>query len=465
MVMVGRGDELEEVRRRVRSAAGGLAVYADHGGGLTTFVDALDGADHDEAAVVLRGRGRRSESHLTRALLRELAAADADGELGRALNEATDAELGEALLEWVANAGPTTVVVDDLHLADEPSRTALEFLSRRAAHHPFVAVLGTHEALDLPTVALPPLAIDELVAVVTDRDPAIDAGVARRVAEVADGSPLLAVEIARSLTDPQRRGTEPLPPFPVVSAPIEHQFDETLRSLPEATRRALCVAAAEPTGELRVVAAALGRLGDDVGALAPAEDLGVFAIADGRIEFDHPLRRSVAYRQLAPASRRAAHLALAEALADPADAERRAAHLVVGMVVPDEHVAADLEFVAVAAGRRGDHLEAARWWDAASRLTPDEAEARRRRDEAADARRPRTDPIAGLTKAERRVAAVVGAGATNKAAAETLYVSVKTIDAHLQSIYRKLGITSRAELAVLMTRIGVDAEPGREGAA
>ena len=84
-------------------------------------------------------------------------------------------------------------------------------------------------------------------------------------------------------------------------------------------------------------------------------------------------------------------------------------------------------------------------------LSPDASEAARRR------RRADTvglvDPIAGLTKAERRVAEVVGSGATNKEAAATLFVSVKTVDTHLQSIYRKLGIRSRVELAVLITRL------------
>ena len=35
---------------------------------------------------------------------------------------------------------------------------------------------------------------------------------------------------------------------------------------------------------------------------------------------------------------------------------------------------------------------------------------------------------------------------------EPLFVSVKTVDAHLQAIYRKLGLKSRSELAVLMAR-------------
>ncbi len=59
-----------------------------------------------------------------------------------------------------------------------------------------------------------------------------------------------------------------------------------------------------------------------------------------------------------------------------------------------------------------------------------------------------------LTAAELRVATEVARGGTNKQAAAALYLSVKTIDFHLQNIYRKLEIGSRTELAVLMTTAG-----------
>ena len=41
-------------------------------------------------------------------------------------------------------------------------------------------------------------------------------------------------------------------------------------------------------------------------------------------------------------------------------------------------------------------------------------------------------------------------GRTNQETAETLYLSVKTVDFHLQNIYRKLGLRSRTELAVVV---------------
>ncbi len=54
---------------------------------------------------------------------------------------------------------------------------------------------------------------------------------------------------------------------------------------------------------------------------------------------------------------------------------------------------------------------------------------------------------AELTATERRVADLIAAGATNKDAAAALFVSVRTIETHVASIYRKLGVRTRAELA------------------
>ncbi len=55
-----------------------------------------------------------------------------------------------------------------------------------------------------------------------------------------------------------------------------------------------------------------------------------------------------------------------------------------------------------------------------------------------------------LTPAEQRVAELVAAGSTNREAADRLFVSVRAVEVHLTSIYRKLGISSRTQLAVRM---------------
>jgi DNA-binding CsgD family transcriptional regulator len=62
------------------------------------------------------------------------------------------------------------------------------------------------------------------------------------------------------------------------------------------------------------------------------------------------------------------------------------------------------------------------------------------------------DPSDGLTIQEKAVARLVAAGATSKEAAAELVLSPRTIDAHLRSIFRKLGISSRRQLGDLGTR-------------
>jgi DNA-binding CsgD family transcriptional regulator len=73
-----------------------------------------------------------------------------------------------------------------------------------------------------------------------------------------------------------------------------------------------------------------------------------------------------------------------------------------------------------------------------------------RREIQATGARPRTDALSGvmaLTASERRVADMAQEGATNKDIAQALYVTPKTVEVHLSSAYRKLGIRSRRELA------------------
>jgi DNA-binding CsgD family transcriptional regulator len=53
-----------------------------------------------------------------------------------------------------------------------------------------------------------------------------------------------------------------------------------------------------------------------------------------------------------------------------------------------------------------------------------------------------------LSPAEQEVALQVYAGASNKEIAQARGVSARTIGNQLESIYRKLGVSSRAELAL-----------------
>jgi DNA-binding CsgD family transcriptional regulator len=68
---------------------------------------------------------------------------------------------------------------------------------------------------------------------------------------------------------------------------------------------------------------------------------------------------------------------------------------------------------------------------------------------AATGVRPRKVLQAGLdalTASERRVAQLAADGMSNKEIAQTLFVTIKTVETHLSHAYRKLEITSRARL-------------------
>jgi DNA-binding NarL/FixJ family response regulator len=109
------------------------------------------------------------------------------------------------------------------------------------------------------------------------------------------------------------------------------------------------------------------------------------------------------------------------------------------------------------AGRKLDAAEALRRARALfERLGAPEWEAEAR-DELDRVGLRRRDPDA-LTASERRIAELAAAGLTNKQVAQEAFVSPKTVEANLSRVYRKLGISSRAELGARMaaTRPGDD---------
>jgi DNA-binding CsgD family transcriptional regulator/tetratricopeptide (TPR) repeat protein len=64
--------------------------------------------------------------------------------------------------------------------------------------------------------------------------------------------------------------------------------------------------------------------------------------------------------------------------------------------------------------------------------------------------RPRRTALSGvesLTPSEHRVAEMATGGRTNREIAQALFVTTKTVEVHLSSAYRKLGIRSRSQLA------------------
>ena len=51
-----------------------------------------------------------------------------------------------------------------------------------------------------------------------------------------------------------------------------------------------------------------------------------------------------------------------------------------------------------------------------------------------------------LTASERRVAEFAGEGLTNREIAQTLFITARTVEGHLTSVFRKLRVDSRDQL-------------------
>jgi DNA-binding CsgD family transcriptional regulator len=107
-----------------------------------------------------------------------------------------------------------------------------------------------------------------------------------------------------------------------------------------------------------------------------------------------------------------------------------------------------------AALRRANHRTEARQRlregvDLAQRLGAFGLAARANEEIIATGARPRRVLRTGLdalTASERRVAQLAADGRSNKEIAQTLFVTIKTVEVHLSNAYRKLEISSRAQL-------------------
>ena len=63
--------------------------------------------------------------------------------------------------------------------------------------------------------------------------------------------------------------------------------------------------------------------------------------------------------------------------------------------------------------------------------------------------------VVPLTSRERDIATLAAQGESSKAIAARLFLSVRTVNNHLQSVYSKLGVTGRGQLAGAMEPAGV----------
>jgi DNA-binding NarL/FixJ family response regulator len=65
-----------------------------------------------------------------------------------------------------------------------------------------------------------------------------------------------------------------------------------------------------------------------------------------------------------------------------------------------------------------------------------------------------------LTQRENDILAQLAEGRSNREIAQSLFLSEKTVKAHLAAIFRKLGVTNRTQAAMMAVQMGVGPIPG-----
>ena len=399
MRLLDRIDEREALDRVLTSARDGLSgvlvVRGDPGVGKTALLEYAAGAAG--GFRVTRVRGVESEMDLPFAGLHrlllpflprvvELPPPQRDAmaaAFGLAPLPPPDRfRVGLATLSLLADAAadqPLLCVVDDAQWLDQESLAALGLVGRRLFADRVALVFGIRLAADdggslagIPDVVvggLPDDAAAELLRLTVGG--VVDREVARRIMEETRGSPLGIVELVAGLTASQLSGRE-VPPDPLpLSGRLEAHFLRQVGGLGPATQAWMLTAAAEPSGDVRVVDAAARRLGCSPEDALPAIAEGLF-LRDPESRFRHPLIRSAVYRGASEADRRRTHQALA-AVTDPVrDPDRRAWHLAAATVGRDEAVATELEQAADRGRVRGGHSTAGLLLARAAELTPDD---------------------------------------------------------------------------------------------
>jgi DNA-binding NarL/FixJ family response regulator len=72
---------------------------------------------------------------------------------------------------------------------------------------------------------------------------------------------------------------------------------------------------------------------------------------------------------------------------------------------------------------------------------------------------------AGLTRRENDIIALLAEGYSNREISRTLFLSEKTVKAHLAAIFRKLGVTNRTKAAMAAVAMGMGSSEVQAGAA
>ncbi|MEV6903418.1 BREX system ATP-binding domain-containing protein [Amycolatopsis sp. NPDC051372] len=398
-VLLGRHRECATLDRLVEAVRAGqgraLLVVGEPGAGKTALLQYV--AAHAAECRVLRTAGAQAEMELPFAGLHQLCVPLLDG-LGRlpapqrqalstafGLTEGPAPDrllVGLAVLGLLAEAGaerPLVCLVDDVQWLDRASTHALAVAARRLFADSVGLVFATRNRdsstaltglTELPVQGLP---AGEARALLLAALPGpLDERVVDQIVADTGGNPLALLELPRSVPPTQLAGGFGLPASRVSQGGIELEFRHRVAQLPEASRRLLLVAAADPLGDAVLVWDAAARLGVGADAAVPAVSAGLVEFG-ARVSFRHPLVRSAVYDGATEWQRRRAHRALAECTDPASDPDRRAWHRARAVAGPDDEVAAELERSASRAQARGGLPATAAFLARAVELTHDPA--------------------------------------------------------------------------------------------
>jgi DNA-binding CsgD family transcriptional regulator len=307
-----------------------------------------------------------------------------------------------SLLSAVAEERPLLCLVEDVQWLDAASAQVLGFVGRRLLAEAVAMVVAVRDRDSrrdfdgLPELPLGGLDDKDARALLARVIPGrLDDRVRDRIIAETRGNPLALSELPRRMSAAELAGGFELPVAADLPSHIEDHYSRRVEALPEATRRLLLLAAADPVGDATLVWRAAEKLSIGMSALAPAEGAELLDIG-ARVRFRHPLVRSGVYRAASLGDRQSVHEALADVSDAKADADRRAWHRALAAPDLDDDVAAELEHSAGRAQTRGGLAAAAAFLERAAALTADPERRAQRTLAAAQAKHQAGAPDAAL---------------------------------------------------------------------
>ncbi|WP_410876966.1 ATP-binding protein [Nocardia sp. A7] len=395
---LGRADELDRLNEFIAAARNGLGhaviLRGEPGIGKSVLLESVIGSAH--GFRILRSDGYEAEANLPYSGVQRLVGSlEVDGTqlpdpereaLGVALGISAGAVpdrflVGRAVLGLLAIVGreaPVLCAVDDAQWLDRESLDALGFVARRLHAEAAVVVFAARadNDVDVRLGGVPVLSVEELarpaaIELLTYRfDGVLDPRVAADVVDEVGGNPLVLTDLARELTARQLTDSSFVPSPLGAGSRLEQFYRRALESLPDACREWILVAAAESTGDLKLVDRATALLDIDESA-GEAADVAGLVVIDGAVRFRHPLVRAAVYGGATAAARRRVHGALARAAQASGLIDIEAWHAATATARPDAAVAQRLVDAAQRAARRGGLLAGASLLARAAELSED----------------------------------------------------------------------------------------------